>query len=49
RIGGGTNVHMSVGHPYGNSLWRQEMSSGKRLAMEIRRAIDEERVEEIVT
>ena len=49
RIGGGTNVHMSVGHPYGNSLWRQEMSSGRRLAMEIRRAIDEERVEEIVT
>jgi len=49
RIGGGTNVHMSVGHPYGNSLWRQEMSSGKRLALEIRRAIEEERVEEIVT
>lgn len=49
RIGGGTNVHMSVGHPYGNSLWRREMSTGRRLAMEIRRAIDEERVDEIVT
>ncbi|MBO7205393.1 MAG: formate--phosphoribosylaminoimidazolecarboxamide ligase family protein [Candidatus Methanomethylophilaceae archaeon] len=49
RIGGGTNIHMAVGHPYGNALWRREMSTGRRLAMEIRRAIDEERVEEIVT
>jgi len=49
RIGGGTNVHMSVGHPYGNSLWRRNMSTGRRLAMEIRRAIDEERLDEIVT
>ncbi|MDD2779525.1 MAG: formate--phosphoribosylaminoimidazolecarboxamide ligase family protein, partial [Candidatus Methanomethylophilaceae archaeon] len=23
RIGGGTNVHMAVGHPYGNALWRK--------------------------
>ncbi len=49
RIGGGTNVHMAVGHPYGNSLWRQEMSTGRRLALEVRRAIEQERVEEIVT
>jgi 5-formaminoimidazole-4-carboxamide-1-(beta)-D-ribofuranosyl 5'-monophosphate synthetase len=49
RIGGGTNVHMSVGHPYGNALWRREMSTGRRLSMEIRRAIEEERLEEIVT
>ena len=49
RIGGGTNVHMAVGHPYGNALWRKEMSTGRRLAMEIRRAIEQERVEEIVT
>ncbi len=49
RIGGGTNVHMAVGHPYGNALWRTEMSTGRRLAMEIRRAIEQERVEEIVT
>ncbi len=49
RIGGGTNVHMAVGHPYANSLWRQEMSTGRRLAMEVRRAIEQERVEEIVT
>ncbi|OPY31292.1 MAG: 5-formaminoimidazole-4-carboxamide-1-(beta)-D-ribofuranosyl 5'-monophosphate synthetase [Methanomassiliicoccales archaeon PtaU1.Bin124] len=49
RIGGGTNVHMSVGHAYGNSLWRRTMSTGRRLAMEVRRAIIEERVDEIVT
>ncbi|MCL2317861.1 MAG: formate--phosphoribosylaminoimidazolecarboxamide ligase family protein [Methanomassiliicoccaceae archaeon] len=49
RIGGGTNVHMSVGHPYGNALWRKEMSTGRRLAMEIRRAIEQERVDEIIT
>ncbi len=49
RIGGGTNVHMAVGHPYGNALWRTEMSTGRRLAMEVRRAIEQERVEEIVT
>lgn len=49
RIGGGTNVHMSVGHAYGNALWRRSMSTGRRLAMEVRRAIIEERVDEIVT
>lgn len=49
RIGGGTNVHMAVGHPYGNTLWRKEMSTGRRLAMEIRRALEQERLEEIVT
>jgi len=49
RIGGGTNVHMSVGHPYGNALWRKEMSTGRRLSMEIRKAIEQERVEDIIT
>ena len=49
RVGGGTNVHVSVGHPYGNTLWRKPMSTGRRAAMEIRKAIEQERVEEIVT
>ena len=49
RVGGGTNVHMSVGHPYGNTLWRKNMSTGRRLAMEVRRAIEMDKVEEIVT
>lgn len=49
RVGGGTNVHLSAGHPYGNTLWRKPMSTGRRIAMEIRRAIEENRVDEIVT
>ena len=49
RIGGGTNIHMSVGHPYGNALWRKEMSTGRRLSMEIRKAVEQERVDEIIT
>jgi 5-formaminoimidazole-4-carboxamide-1-(beta)-D-ribofuranosyl 5'-monophosphate synthetase len=42
-------VHVSVGHPYGNALWRRNMSTGRRLAMEVRRAVDAGRVAEIVT
>lgn len=49
RIGGGTNVHVSVGHPYGNTLWRKPMSTGRRIAVEIKNAIEQERIEEIVT
>ncbi len=49
RIGGGTNIHMAVGHPYGNALYRKEMSTGRRLAMEIRRGIEEERMDELVS
>lgn len=49
RVGGGTNVHMSVGHPYGNTLWRTNMSTGRRLAMEVRRAIETGQIKKIVT
>lgn len=49
RVGGGTNVHMSVGHPYGNTTWRTNMSTGRRLALEMRRAIDTGQVDKIVT
>lgn len=49
RIGGGTNVHMSVGHPYGNALWRGRMSSGRRTALEIKRAVEKDRLKDIVT
>jgi 5-formaminoimidazole-4-carboxamide-1-(beta)-D-ribofuranosyl 5'-monophosphate synthetase len=49
RIGGGTNVHMSLGHPYGNTLWRGPMSSGRRLARELRRALADGRLPEILT
>ena len=49
RIGGGTNVHLGIGHPYGNALWRAPMSTGRRIAHEIRRASDDGRLAEIVT
>jgi 5-formaminoimidazole-4-carboxamide-1-(beta)-D-ribofuranosyl 5'-monophosphate synthetase len=49
RIGGGTNVHLSLGHPYGNALYRTPMSSGRRIALEIRHAIEDGRLTEIVT
>jgi 5-formaminoimidazole-4-carboxamide-1-(beta)-D-ribofuranosyl 5'-monophosphate synthetase len=49
RIGGGTNVHLGLGHPYGNALWRGPMSTGRRIALEIRRAIAAERLPEVVT
>jgi 5-formaminoimidazole-4-carboxamide-1-(beta)-D-ribofuranosyl 5'-monophosphate synthetase len=49
RIGGGTNVHMAIGHPYGNALWRRRMSTGTRIALEIRRALDIDALPEVVT
>ncbi|MFH1721342.1 MAG: formate--phosphoribosylaminoimidazolecarboxamide ligase family protein [Candidatus Altiarchaeota archaeon] len=49
RIGGGTNVHVAVGHPYGNALWRTPMSTGRRTVLEIKRAIEQDRLKEIVT
>lgn len=49
RIGGGTNIHLGVGHPYGNALWRIPMSSGRRIAREIRQALELGRLREIVT
>jgi 5-formaminoimidazole-4-carboxamide-1-(beta)-D-ribofuranosyl 5'-monophosphate synthetase len=49
RIGGGTNVHMAVGHPYGNSLWRTNMSTGRRLAREVRIALENDCLDKIVT
>jgi 5-formaminoimidazole-4-carboxamide-1-(beta)-D-ribofuranosyl 5'-monophosphate synthetase len=49
RVGGGTNVHMAVGHPYGNALWRTTMSTGRRIALEIKRAIQMDKLAEIVT
>lgn len=49
RIGGGTNIHLALGHPYGNALWRTPMSSGRRVAIEVRRALEEHRLAEVVT
>ena len=49
RVGGGTNIHMYSGHPYGNALFRCNMSSGRRFALEIKRAIEMDKVDKIVT
>jgi 5-formaminoimidazole-4-carboxamide-1-(beta)-D-ribofuranosyl 5'-monophosphate synthetase len=49
RIGGGTNIHLGLGHPYGNALWRGPMSTGRRIALEVKHALAEDRLEEIVT
>lgn len=49
RVGGGTNVHMNVGHPYGNTLWGKRMSTGRRLALEVKRAIERGELEKLVT
>lgn len=49
RIGGGTNVHVGVGHPYGNALWRQPTSTGRRIAMEIKQAVKLDKLADIVT
>src|SRR6266566_1769558 len=49
RIGGGTNIHMAFGHPYGNSLWRRPMSTGRRIAMELRRGIETGQLAALVT
>jgi len=49
RVGGGTNVHVGVGHPYGNALWRRPMSTGRRVALELRRALEQDALEKIVT
>jgi len=49
RIGGGTNVHMAVGHPYGNALWRTNMSTGRRLMREVKIALENDELDKIVT
>jgi 5-formaminoimidazole-4-carboxamide-1-(beta)-D-ribofuranosyl 5'-monophosphate synthetase len=49
RLGGGTNVHVSVGHPYGNATRRKPMSSGRRIAMELRMAAEQDRLLEVLT
>jgi 5-formaminoimidazole-4-carboxamide-1-(beta)-D-ribofuranosyl 5'-monophosphate synthetase len=49
RIGGGTNIHLGLGHPYGNALWREPMSTGRRIALEVRRAAATGRLAEVVT
>ncbi len=49
RHGGGTNVHMGVGSQYANAMYQRRMSMGDRIALEMRRALREGKLEWIVT
>ncbi len=49
RIGGGTNIYLGVGSQYSKLYFGFPVSMGRRVAMEIRRAAEEDRLEEIVT
>lgn len=49
RIPGGDNITTFSGHPYLNTLWHQRMSTGRRIAYEIRRAIQYGLLDKIVT
>jgi len=49
RHGGGTNVHMGVGSQYANAMYQRRMSMGDRIALEMKRAKQMGKLEEIVT
>jgi 5-formaminoimidazole-4-carboxamide-1-(beta)-D-ribofuranosyl 5'-monophosphate synthetase len=49
RHGGGTNVHMGLGSQYANAKYKKRMSTGDRIALEIRRALKTNQLHELVT
>jgi 5-formaminoimidazole-4-carboxamide-1-(beta)-D-ribofuranosyl 5'-monophosphate synthetase len=49
RHGGGTNVHMGIGSQYANAKYGKRMSMGDRIALEIKRALKQKMLHEIVT
>jgi 5-formaminoimidazole-4-carboxamide-1-(beta)-D-ribofuranosyl 5'-monophosphate synthetase len=49
RHGGGTNVHMGLGSQYANAKYKRSMSTGDRIALEIRRALKTGQLHDIVT
>ena len=49
RHGGGTNVHMGIGSQYANAKYKRPMSTGDRIALEIKRAKEEKKLDSIVT
>jgi 5-formaminoimidazole-4-carboxamide-1-(beta)-D-ribofuranosyl 5'-monophosphate synthetase len=49
RHGGGTNVHMGIGSQYANAKYKKRMSTGDRIALEIRRALKAKQLHELVT
>jgi len=49
RIGGGTNAYMGIGSQYSKLYFREPISMGRRIAMEIRTCIEKKCLEEITT
>jgi 5-formaminoimidazole-4-carboxamide-1-(beta)-D-ribofuranosyl 5'-monophosphate synthetase len=49
RIGGGTNAYMGVGSRYSKLYFRRPISIGRRIAIELREAWDQGRLDEVVT
>ncbi len=49
RIGGGTNIYMCIGSQYSKLYHGEPLSTGRRIAREIRWAIEKNMLEELVT
>jgi 5-formaminoimidazole-4-carboxamide-1-(beta)-D-ribofuranosyl 5'-monophosphate synthetase len=49
RHGGGTNVHMGLGSQYANAKYKKALSTGDRIALEIKRAVKTRQLFELVT
>jgi len=49
RHGGGTNVHMGIGSQYANTKYKRPMSTGDRIALEIKHAKEKRKLDRIVT
>jgi 5-formaminoimidazole-4-carboxamide-1-(beta)-D-ribofuranosyl 5'-monophosphate synthetase len=49
RMGGGTNSFMGIGSQYSAVYWGEPVSAGKRVSMEIKHAIEQKRLQYIVT
>ena len=49
RMGGGTNSFMGIGSQYSAVYWGEPVSAGKRVGMEIKIAIEQKRLQYIVT
>jgi 5-formaminoimidazole-4-carboxamide-1-(beta)-D-ribofuranosyl 5'-monophosphate synthetase len=49
RHGGGTNVHMGLGSQYANAKYKKRLSTGDRIALEMKRALRMGKLQELVT
>ncbi|MHA1954119.1 MAG: DUF1297 domain-containing protein, partial [Candidatus Heimdallarchaeaceae archaeon] len=49
RMGGGTNSFMGIGSQYSAVYWGEPVSAGERVGMEIKFAIEQKRLQYIVT